>query len=343
MAFKSRATAKQVALQGWAIDEWHDLHKYLNVDNALYRLVQSGADREGIREDGEEWTLAGQIRREHVLSFIAAHTEDVLSSPSFARAPVGVVCAVLSLNNLAVSEDDLLDFVVQYAINCASVLTNAPSLWTEEERAALQPVFRELIPRLRTFSVSTPNFVRIVEPLDVLPVSELIAKYRYDALRVDYAASGQSELEMIERCYVRPAERWELFTRRLRTPLYVLESEHPYHVGEDEVLEEVVMPARVRRIRVEFDRRTCIGEGARLSFYKDCDARDVIGDWGKLWLARPRSHGIKSWVVEGSRFFVGFKCSVAARAAWGWKFVAIPVFDAAEDDGGDDGDSCYAE
>jgi len=308
--------------QGWSIDDSHPSYHILNSSSALKHLMNalpSGETENGIKRS---W-----IR--DVEAYVQAHASDIMQSAVFRRAPIAVVQRVLSLPTFNISEDEVLEYVIQYAVESANVLTDAPNIWTCEEKEAVLPILSQLLPFLRVFSLSTQKFLQVVEPLGILGMPELVDKYRFDALARQLCSGRVRNPEghtfaTIRRCYKEPERRQEILESKLRGLVNMSESAHPYYLGEDEILEEVRAAPWAPRLLVEFDRRSCIGPGAKLTFYGDPDATEVLGSWEDMWTKDRRS--VKTWIVHGHRFFVGFRSSLTAEAAWGWKLIAAPIF-----------------
>lgn len=309
--------------QGWAIDTTHPSRSILNLENIFHHLDNLYPISETESSSKKTWT-------HDVESFVAAHTRQILTSPNFIRAPIGAIQRILALPNLSVSEDFILERVLHYAADAANVLSESPAFWTEQEREMVLPVLLQLFPYIRTYSLSPEEFLKTVEPMRILDTTELIQKYRFDALGKQLSeertqiAEGYS-LAIIKRCYKHADERRQILQYRLRGTIAISESAHPYAEGEDDqVLEEVTVAPWASHILVEFDRRSCIGFGGSLIFYKDRDVREVIGSWHDMW---PRGrHGIKSFVVNGNKFYIGFRSCFFDQTAWGWKLLATPLF-----------------
>lgn len=310
------------AHQGWCIDSTHPSQPILNLDTIFEHLSNLYPGHEAESNEKKSW-----IR--DVESFVEAHTEEVLSSKLFIRAPISAVQRILSLPSLSCNEDFVLQRVLQYAADAANVLAESPAFWTEDERELVLPVLLQLFPYIRTFSLSTEEFLHIVEPMKILSTKELIQKYKFDALARQLSTESNRNVEghtlaTIKRCYKEPKMRREIMKQRLRGSIAISESAHPYYEGEDEVLEEVAVVPWTPLVLVEFDRRSCIGIGAQLTFYKDPDAREVIGTWHEMW---PKGrHGVKSFVVSGHRLFVGFRSGFFEDTEWGWKLLVTPLF-----------------
>lgn len=315
--------------QGWAIDTTHPSRSILNLENIFHHLDNLYPVSEADDNPKRTWTR-------DVESFVMAHTKHLLTSPLFVRAPIGAVQRILALPNLSVTEDFVLKRVLHYAADAANVLSESPAFWTEQERELVLPVLLQLFPYIRTYSLSPEEFQKTVEPMRILDTAELVHKYRFDALgrqlsgEAIRAADGYS-LAVIKRCYKDVNERRQILQHRLRGIIAVSESAHPYAEGEDDqVLEEVAVAPWAPCILVEFDRRSCIGLGGRLMFYRDRDAKEVIGSWHDMW---PRGrHGIKSFVVNNNKFYVGFRSCFFDQTTWGWKLIATPLFQAQDFD-----------
>lgn len=318
-----RQPASLHAHQGWAIDTTHPSRSILNLDNIFHHLDNLYPISETESNSKKTWTR-------DVESFVTAHTKQLLTSPLFIRAPIGAVQRILALPNLSANEDFVLERVLHYAADAANVLSESPAFWTEQERELVLPVLLQLFPYIRMHSLSPEVFLKTVEPMRILDTAELVQKYRFDALGRQLSeertqvAEGYS-LAIIKRCYKHANERRQILQHRLRGTIAISESAHPCTEGEDEqVLEEVAVAPWAPRVLIEFDRRSCIGFGERLVFYKDRDAKEVIGNWHDMW---PRGrHGIKSFVVNGNRFYVGFRSCFWDQTTWGWKFIATPLF-----------------
>lgn len=265
-----------------------------------------------------------------VESFVQAHTEDVLSSPLFLRASISAVQHILSLPSLASPEDFVLSRVIQYAVDAAHVQTAAPALWTAEEREIVLPILLQLFPFIRMLSVSTKQFVLSIEPMKILSTEDLIRKYKFDAIARQLGAEGgrnpeSYSLGTIKRFYKDVSTRREILEQGLRGSVAVAESAHPYYEGELEVLEEVSVVPWAPRVVVEFDRRTNIGLGGRLAFYKDANGQQLIGTWHGMWPSN--RHGVKSFIVDSHKFYVGFSsCFFDDLVSWGWKIFVKPLF-----------------
>lgn len=309
--------------QGWSVNSAHPSRDILNVETIFDHLAKLYPSTNEESNAEKAWVA-------DVESFVQAHTEEVLSSPLFVQAPISAVQRILSLPCLSISEDFVLSKVLLYATDAANVLSPSPAFWSAEEREVVLPVLLQLFPFVRTFSLSTKQFVLTVEPMKILSTADLIQKYKFDALARQLGAEGGRNtdthtLATIRRCYKDRETRHQILQERLRGSVAIAESPHPYLEGEEEVLEEISVEPWAPRMFVEFDRRSEIGIGARLVFYKDPDAREVLGSWHEMWPAC--RHGVKCFVVDSHRLFVGFSsCFFEPRTAWGWKLFARPLF-----------------
>lgn len=310
------------AHQGWCIDSSHPSRSILNIDTIFEHLsnlypshdAESNAKRSWIRD---------------VETFVQVHIEEILASKHFIRAPISAVQRILSLPCLRTSEDYILERILQYAADAANVLADSPSFWTEDEREVVLPILLQLFPYIRIFSLSTDEFLHTVEPMKILGTQELIQKYKFDALARQISSEGTRNTKghtftTVKQCYKDPKMRREILLQRLRGSVEISESAHPYNEGEDEILEEVSVAPWAPRILVEVDRRSSIGIEARLTFYRDPDAKDVIGTWHDMWPKGRR--GVKSFVVSGNRLFVGFRSCYCEDTKWGWKLLVSPLF-----------------
>lgn len=310
------------AHQGWCVDMTHPSRHILSLETIFDHLSNLYPTHEAESTAKKSW-----IR--DVESFVQVHIEEVLSTKNFIRAPMSAVQRILSLPCNNTTEDFILERVLKYAADAANVLADSPAFWTEDERELVLPVLLQLFPYIRIFSLSTDEFLHTVEPMKILDTQELIQKYKFDALARQLNNEGTRNQEghslaSIKRCYKEPKVRREILYQRLRGSIALSESAHPYYEGEGEVLEEVAVTPWAPRVLVEFDRRSCIGIGAQLTFYRDPDARDVIGTWHDMW---PRGrHGVKSFVVKGHRLFVGFRSCFCEETKWGWKMLVVPLF-----------------
>lgn len=273
--------------QGWAIDASHAAQSVINANNILDHLralPDNPPDSQWLRD---------------LQSFVQTHTAKILTHPELLHEPPRVLKYVLAQNSLTVPEDDILNTVLAYAQQ-----RHNPQIDAENQ------ILKELLPLLRILSISTQVFVRVLEPLQLLSESQLIAKYKHDALTRH--GEGWNSL------HYRPD------IRTIRSVATVAESSHPYYVGHDEMLQQVQTHPPATRTLVEFDRRCSIGRGASLTFYGDAEATVVIGTWRHLWRGRGRS--IRVWVVDASCFWVGLRCSFDGISCWGWKLMATPLF-----------------
>lgn len=310
------------AHQGWCIDSSHPSRPILNLDTIFEHLSNLYPSHEAESNAKKSW-----IR--DVETFVQAHIEEIIASKQFIRAPISALQRILSLPCLKTTEDYILERVLQYAADAANVLADSPSFWTEDEREVVLPVLLQLFPYIRIFSLSTDEFLHTVEPMKILDVPELIQKYKFDALARQISSESSRNIKghtiaSIKQCYKDPRMRQEILLQRLRGSIAISESAHPYYEGEDEILEEVSVAPWTPRILVEIDRRSSIGIGAQLTFYRDPDAKDVIGTWHEMW---PKGrHGVKSFVVSGHRLFVGFRSCFFEETKWGWKLLVTPLF-----------------
>lgn len=322
--------ALRPSIQGWAIDPTHPASSTINLSNIFTHL-----DTLHPPHAAYSTTFSRSVH-----TFVMAHTHAILSSSLFLRAPIGVLQRILSLPNLSVSEDFILSRLLAYAADIANVLSDSPAFWTDTERELMLPILLQLIPYVRFLSISSEQCVKVVEPMRILDKADLIEKYKFDALERQLcgdknpgttAFGGGNSLRnahtfaTIRRCYQDPRECEQIFQSKLRGTIAISESSHPYPEGEDDqVLEEVSVSSWAPKMLVEFDRRTSIGIGAQLVFYKDRDARQVISSWHEMW---PRGrHGIKTFVVKGHKFYIGFRSSFSEHTKWGWKLIAMPLF-----------------
>ncbi|CAN8075964.1 unnamed protein product [Agarophyton chilense] len=282
--------------QGWAIDASHPAQLVINANNIL----------EHLRALPENPPHSRWVR--DLYSYIQTHTTKILTHPELHEEPPQVLKHVLTQDCLLASEDEVLQTVITYSKECGGGKNCARHLETSEENESF--ALKCLIPLVRILSVSTKVFVRDMEPLQMLSETQLICKYRHDAL----AREDDSDVNKVQ----------PRFSRHLvRGSATVAESTHPYYVGHDELLEEVRTCPSGYRTLIEFDRRCCIGEGATLTFYADSEATVVLGRWRDLW--RGRGRPIRVWVIDTSRFWVGLRCAFDGVACWGWKLVATPL------------------
>lgn len=318
---RSSAPKTEKSLQGWTIDGSHPAHSLLNLETVFHHL-----------ESLEPIPTSKPIPPWHrdIQSFVAAKIFHILSSPLFIRSPIAAVQRILSLPNLNANEDFILHRVLQYAADAANVLSDSPAFWSEDERELVLPVLLQLFPYIRTFSLSPEQFLKLVEPMRILDTNELIQKYKFDALARQLCGEGSRNaqghtLGTIKRCYKDLDVRRDILKHKLRGSVAISESPHPYSEGmENQVLEEIALAPWTPRILVEFDRRTCIGIGGQLMFYKDREATDVIASWHDMF---PRGgHGVKTFVVNGNKFYLGFRSCFFDQTMWGWKLIATPLF-----------------
>ncbi|KAI0558935.1 hypothetical protein FGB62_178g043 [Gracilaria domingensis] len=281
--------------QGWAIDASHPAQMVINANNILEHLRTLPDNPPPSR-----WAR-------DLFSYVQTHTSKILTHPELLNEPPRVLKHVLRQDCLMVSEDDVLHAVKAYAKEYGGNANSAEhSRAGEREKYALEC----LLPFVRILSVSTKVFVREMEPLRMLSESQLISKYKHDAL----ARAGDSHVGK---------SRYRPNNLSIRGSVIVAESTHPYHVGHDEMLQEVrTFPAGCRTL-IEFDRRCFIGDGATLTFYADSEATVVLGRWRDMW--RGRGRPIRVWVIDSCRFWVGLRCAFDGIACWGWKLVATPL------------------
>ncbi|PXF43464.1 hypothetical protein BWQ96_06757 [Gracilariopsis chorda] len=286
---------REALRQGWAIDASHGAQSVINANNILDHL-------RALPENPPDSQWARDLQ-----SYVQTHTAKILTHPELLREPPRVLKFVLAQNSLTVPEDDILHTVLAYAQERQNAESSAVAQSSDEGE---NEELKDLLPLVRILSLSTEVFVRVLEPLHILSESQLIAKYKHDAL-------------------TRDGEGWNTIHCRpdihaIRILATVAESTHPYHVGHDEMLQEVRTHPPGTRTLVEFDRRCSIGRGASLTFYGDAEATIVIGRWRDLW--RGRGRPVRVWVVEGSRFWVGLRCAFDGISCWGWKLMATPLF-----------------
>lgn len=304
--------------QGWSVDSLHPSRPLFNVNNIVSHVIE-------LLDKSEE---PGFLTwKKDVESFLQANTNKLLVDPVFKDAPITVIQTILKLPALNVSEDELLHYVVQRAQDDNSRRSDLPCYWSAEEREKALPVMKKLLPHIKLLSLSTESFLRIVEPMNIFNTTRLIQKYRYDALQRHLRENDNNykshSFSAICQYYPDPLSRIETLLE-LRGNIAITESLHPYDAGETELIEEICVGEWAPRMLIEFDRRTYIGKGAELTFYRDRDAKDIIETWHTAWVD-PRN-GIKSWAVDGCRIFVGFRSIVDAQPCWGWKLFAVPLF-----------------
>jgi hypothetical protein len=267
-----------------------------------------------------------------LLLYIASNIRSVFTSASFLQAPIAVLQTVLEYPHLSIDEDELLFHILRYAGSSAGVNSDNPEFWSETEISSVSPTLALLIPRLAILSISPACCVQLVEPLGLVSASVLAKKYKYDAFRAESIACGKSELDMVRERYGGSAICAKASDMLwARAPSVISESSHPYDVGVDEELECIALAGWAGHVAIEFDRRSCVGLEARLSFYADRNGRMLLGEWKHLWRNGGTSpSGRKYWVLPGNKFWVGFKCPRKATPRWGWKLRAYPLVDEGE-------------
>lgn len=301
---------------GWTIDASHPSSTYLHEDSALPYLEAH----------------LSQAPSDAILDFIAANTAAVFASPAFLTASPDALAAVLAHESLSLPEDAVLASILRRATAQTGTLSPRPALWSPDEREAMLRVLAPLVKHVAFLSLTPSVFLRFVEPLDLLSTATLTAKYRHDALVIEALAAGRSERDVVVETYgtsaaLRPPPG---NGPRVRLRSAFTESPHPYEPADENELERVAVDAWAGRVVVEFDRRSCVGEEARLSFYADSAGQVVLGDWAKLWRDEGvEASGRKFVVFDSHHFWVGFKCPAtpAKGFKWGWKLRATPVID----------------
>lgn len=309
---------------GWTIDDDDPRSIYVHPDSALPYLA-------------EALELDAPAHADALLDYVAAHAPAVLATPAFLTAPQRVLAAVLAHPTLSVAEDVLLAAVLRYIAAQTRVPLTADSarLLSSPERAAAAPLTAALLPQLALLSLSTHAFLNVVEPLADLSTRALTAKYRYDALRAEYAAAGRTEREMVRDMYggsaalARPAAEGERGMPWARRAAAVSESPHPYEAGGGEERALVRVAAWAGRVLVEFDRRCAVADDARLRFYGGDGGDVLLADWAELWRGGGARAGGRRFVVfPGNMFWVAFECpALSKRPLWGWKLRAQPLLD----------------
>jgi hypothetical protein len=312
---------------GWTIGIEND---YIHFESALPHLHKLLSDNSVAAED--------------VMLFIAANTDCVLSSSTFFSTPLETVQAMLDCPTLSIDEDVLLAHVLLYAAHKAGAKTDSLRLMSPKERRAIEPVLCALVPRLAIMSLSPLVFLRTVEPMGILSVTDLSAKYKYDALLSEALAGGLSERDMVLECYGGTANfsgrrssvedvvgragqlRGEVTGPRMRARAVISESAHTYDMECTEELDLVEVAGWAGQTCVEFDRRTRVGDDAQLTFYGDKDGQSVLAEWKLMW-RKPNTRGRKFIVFPGNRFWVGLQRPADVKALWGWKLRATPVID----------------
>jgi hypothetical protein len=265
----------------------------------------------------------------NLLLYIAANCHAVLTSSSLPETPIDVLRVVVACPTLSIDEDELLSHMFRYAAILASVEPDNPEYWSETEISVVSPILADLVPSIALLSLSSTSCVQLVEPLGLVPTAALAKKYKYDVFLADARACGRSERDMVLERYGGSAicgKTGDMLWARQSA--VISESAHPYETGAEEDLESVAVAGWAGFTGIEFDRRSCIGLDARLSFYGDENGRIVLGEWKHLWRkGGTNPSGNKFWVIPGNKFWVGFKCPPKAKALWGWKLRACPLLD----------------
>lgn len=237
----------------------------------------------------------------------------------FRDAPLIAVKTLLSFSALSISEDDVFHAMFRYVCATAGV-PRSPLAWTSEQRERVHAELHLLLPLIRVFSLSSKVFVHHVEPLQIFNEAELIAKYRFDALQ------GSDSMPRMTFSRVRGLyphmEMCRGVFNGLRGRTVVAESSHPYLGGLKEIV-KVCTSEWASHMRLEFDRRSTIGQGASLTFYLDEDGSVIIDRWERLWVNK--TQGVKVMVCDGCSVFVGLKTTADAKPEWGWKLFATPL------------------
>lgn len=263
----------------------------------------------------------------HVHTYLQAFTP-----PDFYDAPFKAVAMLLSFNALSLPEDDILMAMLCYVCKRANVPTT-PKAWTTQQRTSVLPELTTLFSSIRYLSLTTSNFLHVVEPLALLSDTQLIEKYRFDALC--NASSDPLSFALVSKWY--PLERRSTVMSSSRGTPVIMESAHPYEPGW--AVAHVSINSWAPHMLIEFDRRTRIGPGASLKLFADREQNAVIADWHDMWHHHGERHSIKWLVCDGADLYLRIECEDDAQPDWGWKLIAMPLV--REDDfKGEDAATC---
>lgn len=287
-------------IQGWTL---HNLHHSTHPQTRSRRL-------HSLTPTSPAWL--------HI--YFQAHTPH-----DFEDAPTVAVQTLLSYPALSLDEDTLFHALLRYVAR-RNGLTNLPQNLTQQLIHLLKPLLAIFVPSLRLLSLSPRLVAHILEPTHLLDEHLLLEKYRFDALTRQLACGSTLTNAQLCSSFPEISHRNKLYNM-FRGRAVIAESEHPYHQGEDEIIEEICVGEWASQMCIEFDRRSSILPGATLTFYRDRDATDVLAYWHLMWNQNSQSEDVKSMVVNDCRVFVGFKTNVDATPAWGWSLFAVPLLD----------------
>lgn len=234
----------------------------------------------------------------------------------FHDAPLIAVKTLLSFNVLSIPEDDVLTAVMRYVCNRLDIPTSLKS-WTLQQRERALPHLRDLIPLIRYLSLSTDTFLHVLEPLELLSQSQLINKYRFDAL----TRFSSQKLTFDTICYYyRSVEERRQVIQSLRGISILVESAHPY---SPEKPVRVQIDAWAPHMLIEFDRRSDMLPGTCLDLCTDSDGFNAFeGHSDEPWLHKST---IKTMVLDRNTVYVHGGNFPSMSLRWGWKMFVVPL------------------
>lgn len=263
------------------------------------------------------------------LDFISMYTFEVIESVNFISASVQAMHRMLEVDVMTVREVLVWRSVLSWAVIKAKVATDDPRSWTPEERELIRPMLRTVLEpgRLRVLDVDALIYGKEIETTQVMDEEELIFKYRFDALKNEMTFMMNDEHRALTKMWsTHYSDKDELDKRytlleamkRLRRRAVFLESKHPHESQALEQRDLVELPSWVQVVVVEFDTRTRLARGARLTIeHEDHDGTTKRLEYQDLF----RYHtSRKTLAIAGHKLNISFSSeSDASQYEWGYR------------------------
>lgn len=228
--------------------------------------------------------------------------------------------------NLAASELEIWDALITWSCARARIVpAKKVSEMRNSERHLIANYMRTFYRpgMVRILNFDAVSFAEEVEPLGVFTMSDILLKYRFDAI------AGKVAFEDAF-----PKDRYNFLLRiRQRTMCFESDS-HPHPRGVSQTA-KVELPKWVSEMKVEFDQRTALGRYADLEFFMNEDltrsifsVRASTHNQFDLSSKLTRSEGysrklttLRPLSIAGNRFWYTFYAPQnVGDLAWGYKF-----------------------